>query len=106
MIDGFRIHRLDDADVIDDRCDIRQQFADPRTVFAVPREIENRRRAGQSSLAGRHRRDPLARADTLRQIFVEVVCQLGLVVVQVQLRRGVGHEQPDDPLRCGRMMQR
>ena len=80
----------------------RQQFADPGAGLAVLLQLVLRRGDGEAALAAGHRGEPLALADGFGQVLVEHArpC-LRLVVEQVHLRRGAGHEQVDDALGLG-----
>ena len=101
VVDRLGIDRLHDCNVIDDRAGMRQQLAQPGAVFAVLLELEQRRGDGKSLLPGGHCGDPLAVADRVGQVLVEPVLHLGLIVEQVELRRSIGHEQPDHAFRLG-----
>ena len=73
VVDGVGVDRLDQGDVVDALRGVRQQFADPRAALAVLRELEHRRRDRQPRLAAGHGGDPLAHADAVGQVLVEVL---------------------------------
>ena len=52
-------------------------------------------RDGKALLPGGHRREALASSDRVREILVEHLPQLRLVVPRVDLRGGAGREEPD-----------
>ena len=89
-----REHRADDAELIGDRRQVRQQLAHLDAGFAVLRERE----------LGRHQpgRRPLGAQVGRRRPLARVFHQRGLRIPQVNLRRPAGHEQQDDVLRFRR----
>ncbi len=104
MIDRLGVQRLHDRDVVGDRPDVRQQFADPGTAVAVLGELENRRRDRQRLLSRGHAGDPLPHADRGGQLLAVKLFQLRLVIEQVDVRRPAGHEEVDDSFHLRRQM--
>ena len=88
-----RVHRPDDADVVDRRRDVGQQSADVNAAAAVLLELERRgqQAAGGALGAQIDRRRPLAL----------ILQQRGLGIEHVQLRRPARHEQHDVVLGLG-----
>src|SRR5204862_7504 len=80
----------------------RDQFTGPHAGLAVAGELVLGRRDGEARLATGHGRQPLAVDDRRRQVLVEQVGELGLVVPHVHLGRPFVHEQVDGPLGLGR----
>ena len=96
------MNRLDDCQVVDHLRGVRENFADSCAVVAVLSELEHRRSNWETFLARSHRRNALAVADGIRQVFVEPVLHLRFVIPHVELGRSSGHEQVDHSLRFGR----
>ena len=87
MVNGLGIDRLDDGQVVHDASGVRQQLADPRSVFAMPLELESRRSDRKSFLPRCHRGNPLPITNRIRQVLVVPLVHLGLVIPHVKLRR-------------------
>ena len=101
VIDRFRVHRLDDGDVVHDLCRVRKQFADPRARLTVLRELERRLRDQQLRLPHRLR-DALPLPNGIRNLCALQLHERGLVVKCLELRRTAGLMQEDDALRLRR----
>ncbi len=99
MVDRVGVHAADEAHVVDHLGRVRQQFADPHPALAVLSEFVFRRGDRKPGLARGHAGEPLAVANRIRQILIEKILHLRLVVVQVHLRRSADHVQIDDVLR-------
>ena len=88
VVDGVGEHALDERQVVDDPCRVREQFGvDPAAAGAALLELELRRRHRKALLAAGHRREPLVAPDARGEILVEVFLELRLVVPEVDLRR-------------------
>jgi hypothetical protein len=90
--------RLDEAQFVGHGRRPREQVAHPRPGLAAALELVLGRGDRERLLGGSHARQPLPAADRFRQFLGEQVLQFRLVVEQVELRRGAGLEQVDDPL--------
>ena len=101
VVDRLGVHAPDEANVVDHLRHVRQHLAHPHVVLAVLGELVFRGRNRESLLPRGHRREPLALPDRIRQVLVVVLAHLGLVVVQVHLRRAADHVQVDHLLRLG-----
>ena len=93
VVGDVRVHRANDAALIDDLANVRQRFADLDPALPVWPELERRRHeAGRVwllvNLAGR--------------LGVFVFLQRRLGVERVDMRRAAVHEQEDHPLGPGR----
>src|SRR5690606_36583414 len=101
VVDGFGIDGLDNRDVVDDRSDVRQQFADVGAVVAVLLEVEHRGDAGKGFLPAGHTGQPLPVANRLGQFGPVNLPQCGLEVEHVDARLPAGKEQVNDALGLG-----
>src|SRR5205814_1417814 len=63
VIDRLRVHRLDEAQFIDDLRGMRQQLTDPGARLTVPCESKAGRSHRKARLGGRHAGQTLATAD-------------------------------------------
>ena len=86
-----RVHRTDHAQIVDNRSEVGQQFADLNSTLAVALELERRRQqsSGHALSAQVGRLRPLA----------GVGQQRGLRIEHVHVRRAASHEQENDLLR-------
>ena len=92
--------RLHQRDVVDDARGMRQQLAvDPAATLPALLELEFRRRNRKPGLAAGHGGDALITSHARRDVFVEEVVQLRLVVPEVDLRRAAVGVDVDDALR-------
>ena len=105
VVDGLRIHRLDETQVVRHAGGVRQQFAEPRARLAVLLELEHGPGQRQRGLIARHACQTLALTHRVRQLFAVFLVQQRLVVEQVDLRRPAAHEQVDHAFGLGRMME-
>ncbi len=96
VVDGFGMNRLDDCQVVDHLCSVRQQFADSGPVGAVLSELKDGRSNRETLLSRCHRCNALAVANRIRQVLIEPIVHFRLVIPHVQLRRSTRHEQVDD----------
>ena len=102
VVDLLGLHRLDDGDVVDDFGGVRQQLAEPGTLFAVLRELEDGRRSGKFGLKGTHAGEALAHADRFRQIGAALFRESRFVVEQIELGGRAVLEEIDDAFGGGR----
>ena len=86
MVDGFRVHRADDAPFVGLRGDVRNQFAEPIAGLAVLLELEHRRGDREVLLTRRHRRQALSFANRFREVLAAHRFQLRLRVKEIHLR--------------------
>ncbi len=102
MIEGVRLHRAHDRELIRDLRGVRQEFADLGTTLTMLGELE----FGPQELA--------VRIDEGRAIAFEKVCrrqfavplgEFGLVIEEFQVARRAAHEEVNDPL-CLRLVVR
>jgi hypothetical protein len=106
VINGFRVERFDERDVIRDLGGVRHQFADPSARFTVLRELKTRRHYRKRRLGGGHAREPLATANGLRQFAALEFVQSRLEIEQLHLGRPAGLEQVNDALGFGSEMRK
>ena len=98
MIDGIGLNRLEHRQFVDDLGRVREQFADPAPTLAGLIELEHGRCHRKASLTRGHGGDALTIADRIRQILVEILLQLRLVVPEIELGRSPVHVQVNEPL--------
>ena len=97
VVDLIGVHRADDADVVGDRADVRQELGDLLPRLAVLRELGTAGRRHFSSC-------PCSWAigcPCVNDSGIGWPCMLGqrrLVVERLQVRRPAGHVQVDHPL--------
>ena len=96
VVDGFRVHRFHDAQLVDDLRGMGKQLADVRATLAVLREFELRSRQRKRSLERRHPGQALTHPHRLGQLLSIHRPEQGLVVEELQLRRSSALEQIDD----------
>src|SRR2546422_748405 len=94
------------VDDIDNTADVWEQFAEFDPVFAVALEWVRRTDAQQCLLPGGHPGNALAHAHARRKFFAGHLSQFRLRIEQVDVRRGAGLEQVDDPSGLGREVER
>ena len=96
------VHRVDERDVVDHSCQVREDLADPRAALAVALERERRRNDARVGVG-------LLRVQAL-QVFVGedlsrqssgVLLQKRLVIERLELTCAADHEQEDDVPRPG-----
>jgi hypothetical protein len=104
VIDGLRSHRADDADVVGDRADVRENLGD-----FLPGSAE----AAESMLRGEAEeggplqlRDRLAARERFGHWLAVSPRQLRLVVEALEVRRAAGHVEIDDAFRSRRQVRR
>lgn len=85
VIDRLGVHRLDEAQLVGDRADVRQQFADGRAALAVARHREVRSGKRELLLVRRHAGQALPHPDGRRQVLAVHRPQQRLVIEQVEL---------------------
>ena len=100
MIDGVGIEGMNEAQVVRHAGKVREQFAHPDAALSLLGELEGRGR-DQLLLPPGHRGNTLSLADGFGQLGFEELVQIGLVIKQVHLARGAGHEQEDDSFGLG-----
>ena len=102
VVDGLRVHRLDDANVVRHLGRVGQDIRNPGAAFPVLLEANRRRGDGETGLARGHARNALAIADGWREVLVKALLELGLRVEHLELRRRANHREVDAALRLGR----
>ena len=104
MVDGVGVEGVNQAQVVSDGGEVRQQLVQPDPALALAGELEHR--GGDELLAAAgHRGHPLSLAHRLGQFFLEELVQVRLVIEEVELARGAGHEEEDDALRPRRVVE-
>ena len=81
-------------------------LADPGAGFAILREFEDGRRNRKTALTAGHGGEPLAVVNRFRQVFVEHLLHLRLIVEGFHLRRRAHQVKIDAALRLGREMRK
>ncbi len=104
VVDRLGVHRANEAHLIDHLGRVRQQFAHPHATLAMSGKLELGRSNRKACLAAGHGREALPHAHRIGQVLVEPLGHLGLVIVQVHLRRAADHVQVDDVLGLAREM--
>ena len=105
MVDGFRVHRLDETEFVGDARYVGQQFTDPRSALSVLLEFEQRRDHREAVLGRRHSGEALALADGRRQVFAANLGDHGQVRLEATARadrdpgRAAGRTRPSDEKR-------
>ena len=102
MVDGLRVHRADDRDVIRDLACVGQEIADPLAALAALLEMGEALADREAFLAGGHSGEALALADGIRQILPVDFYEMRLVVEKVDVRGAAGLEKVDHAFRLGR----
>ncbi len=98
MVELFRVHRTDDANVINHRRQPRQQLADPLAAFTVTLVLEHRsQHLGRAFDEG----ESFAFQVFLGALLPVEFFQRRLVLKQLQLRRRTRHVQVNNRFRCG-----
>jgi hypothetical protein len=105
VVDRLGVHRADEAKIIGDAREVREQFAHPRPALTLAGEAEDRGGHRKTLLARGHRGEPLPLADRFGQILAALRLHLRLGIEEVHLRGRAGLEEVDDPL-CLRGMVR
>jgi hypothetical protein len=105
VVDRLRVHRPDNTEVVDDAGGVREEVGDPRAVLPVLAEAEDRSRERDGRLVPRHARQPLPLAHRVGQLLAVARVQHRLVVERLDLRGATRHEEVNDPLRPGGMVQ-
>ena len=105
VIDGFGLHRPDDADVIGDLLPCAAAVRSATCpICPCCAKLEDRRRRRKGRLVRRHAGEPLPLANRIRQLGAAQLRQLRLVIEQIELRGRAVLEQIDDALRLRREM--
>src|SRR4029078_13150368 len=105
VIDRIGVHRLDDGDVVDDFCRVRQQLADPGACLTVLRELVDRLRHRQRRLP-HGLGDALALADGVGNLRALEFFESRLVVARLELRRSPGLMQEEYALGARSVMRK
>ena len=100
VIDLLGPHRADDADVVGDAADVREQLAD--LLAGLAELLEAVLRAEADQLLALQLRDLLALGERLRHRLAVHLGELGLVVEGFEVRRAAGLVEEDDALGLGR----
>ena len=95
MVELVGVDRLDEADVIDHVRQVRQHLRQFRSALSVFGELEARPEDGG---VGADEGVALAADDRGRQRLAFELRQLRLVIEQIELAGGAGHEQVNDAL--------
>jgi hypothetical protein len=103
VVELVRLHRLDDADVVGDGGEMREDVGDLGATLAVPGEGEARAEHGG---VGADEGVALAADDRWREGLALELGELRLVVEEVELAGGAGHEQVNDGLGLALVMRR
>ena len=98
MVELVSVHRVNQAEVVSNRLQMRNRIRKQHARFAA--RLESTRRAEQLGRA-RRERETLSFEILLRAIFAVVLDQFRLVVEQVQVRRRTGQVQVDHLFRFG-----
>ena len=96
MVDLFGLQRADDAEVVGDRADVREDVGDLRARLAPLLEFEG-------AAAGLEHRvlelgDLLALRERLRERLAVQALQHRLVIEELEVGRAAGHAEEDHPL--------
>ena len=108
MIELIRIDRSNHARFIDHLREMRKEFTDPHALLIVvlPRKFVLARGQRQSTrLIGRHARDALSIPNVVGQLLAGHVFELRFVIPKIKLAGSAAHEQVDDVLGFGRVME-
>ena len=101
VIDGVRVHRLDDRQLIDDLGGVRQQFADPCAGLPVLLEFEDGAGHWKRALARSHARDALPHTHAAGKLCAGQLVERRLVIEQIHLRWAARLVQENYPLGFG-----
>ena len=85
MVDGFGVHRLEEAQLVGDLRRERHQLTDPRPAFSAPGKLKLTRCDREPCLFRRHPGQPLALAHRIGQLSTPQIVKLWFVVKQVHL---------------------
>ncbi len=94
VVDVLGEHRLDEAQVVGYRTDVRQPFANSRAALAPAAEFRLGRHDELLLLSG-HQRQPLTLPNGLGQFHAGPLFEAGLFIVQLDLRRSTGLREED-----------
>ena len=106
VIDGLGVDSLDDANLIHNPADVRQQFAHPGAGFAILPELVDGLHHRQRLLPRSHGGDALAHPDGIGQLGFVKFFQARLVIKQFHLRGPARHEQVNHAPGFGREMRK
>ena len=101
VVDGLGVQGLDDADVIRDGLDVRDEVTDPGAMLAAGLAFHERGPDRVALLSGSHPGEALGAFDRGRQVFAGKLVQGGLVVEQVDVGHAAGLEEAEDPFSLG-----
>ncbi len=101
MIDGFRVHGADDANVVGNTGRVGEELADPHAALPMLRKGKARCRHGEIGLSRGHAGESLAHADAVRQFRGVEVLQARFIVEGLYLGRGARLKEIDDPFGPG-----
>ena len=96
MIDLLGLHRADDADLVGDAGDVREQVGDLLARLAVLLEFDERPARLEHGVLKLGELLPLG--ERLGERLAVELLQLGLVVEALELRRAARHAEVDHPL--------
>jgi hypothetical protein len=97
VVELVRVHRPDHAELVSDSAKMRERVAEPDAAFSALLELPPR-----AEELGRARRESesLPFEELIGAVLTVPAHELGLVVVEVQMRRGSGQVQVDHPPRA------
>ena len=93
-----RVHRLDEAQVVGDGGGVVHEVGPPRATLPVPGEPRDFREARPRRLPAGHGAEPRPADDRVGDLFALAAGEFGLVVEEIDVRRGAVLEQVDDAL--------
>src|SRR5690606_34139187 len=85
VIDGCRMHRTDDTQLVHDASEMGHDFAEPCATLPVLLKLERRARDRKRTLPGRHAGQSLTVEDRRRRLLTVYFVQMRLVIERVVL---------------------
>ena len=101
MVDGLGVQGLDDADIIRDALDVRDEVADPGPMFPAGLAVHERGADRVAFLSRSHAGEPLRPFDGRRQVLARELVQGRFVVEEIDVGHAARLEEAEDPLRLG-----
>ena len=87
MVDSLGIHRLDEAQLVDEGGGLGEEVGDPGPAFAVLRKVGDLRDDGALGLPARHRAETLAAYHLIWNLSPVPSAQHRLIIEQIHMRR-------------------